>query len=103
MGFGAHGPDFHYYLDGGELIKGESLPSVIDNISLALNDILHQQPDFILLQEVDVRATRSHYTAQIDMISRVMSNYATIKINIVPFKWFNTGKDRNSVFKITCC
>ncbi len=74
IGFGAHTPEFDYYLSGGNSTKAERLETVINNLSMSLDAVT--KSDFVFFQEVDHKSTRSQYTSQILMLTRVLSSYA---------------------------
>ena len=64
LGFGAYGPDFDFFMDGGTGSVAESAQAATDNINGSAEAIAAQRPDFILLQEVDIDGTRSHHVDQ---------------------------------------
>ncbi len=94
IGFGAYTPDYTFFLDTGvmndgtptvgELSKAVSKQSVIKctegDIALLkegikVGDTQAKQPDFMLLQEVDKAATRSHWVNQVQMITEAFKGY----------------------------
>ncbi|MCI9628398.1 MAG: endonuclease/exonuclease/phosphatase family protein [Eggerthellaceae bacterium] len=60
LGFGAYGPDFDFFMDGGSGSVAKSAQYVEDNIKGTAEAIKGFDPDFLLFQEVDVAGTRSH-------------------------------------------
>lgn len=60
LGFGAYGPDFDFFMDGGSGSVARSAETVRANIEGSARSIDELAPDFVLFQEVDVRGTRSH-------------------------------------------
>ena len=64
LGFGAYGPDFDFFMDGGTGSVAESAQAATDNINGSAEAIAAQRPDFILFQEVDIDGTRSHHVDQ---------------------------------------
>lgn len=60
LGFGAYGPDFDFFMDGGSGSVAQSAQYVEDNIKGTAEAIKELDPDFLLFQEVDVAGTRSH-------------------------------------------
>lgn len=60
LGFGAYGPDFDFFMDGGSGSVAKSADYVRDNIIGSAEAIAAPDPDTILFQEVDIAGTRSH-------------------------------------------
>jgi len=64
IGFAAYTPDFGFFMDGGTKSRAnseESVKSVIDGIGDFLKS---ENPDIILVEEVDKKATRSYHYDQ---------------------------------------
>lgn len=59
LGFGAYGPDFDFFMDGGTGSVAPSAQYVTDNVNGSAEAIAQLDPDFVLFQEVDVDGTRS--------------------------------------------
>lgn len=59
LGFGAYGPDFDFFMDGGSGSVAPSADYVRANILGSAEAIEALDPDFVLFQEVDVAGTRS--------------------------------------------
>lgn len=69
LGFGAYNHDFSFFMDSGTMKDGttvtgtmsraQSVEIVDENIGGAIEKLKEEEPDFVLLQEVDVDATRS--------------------------------------------
>ncbi len=77
IGFCAYTPDFGFFMDGGDESRAESAESVkavADGITKYLNS---ESPDFIMLEEVDRHATRSHYIDQSALINEAMAGYSS--------------------------
>ncbi len=68
IGFGAYSDDFTFFMDGGKESRARSAQAVEENVTGALAEIQALQPDFALLQEVDVDGTRSHHVDELTMI-----------------------------------
>lgn len=78
IGFCAYTRDFGFFMDGGDESRAksaESVMSVLDGINAFLSE---EDPDFILLEEVDERATRSHHIDQSAIIRRAFGEYSSI-------------------------
>ncbi len=97
IGFGAYTPEYTFFLDTGimndgtetvgTLSKAVSKKSVVNctkgdiellKKGIAVGNTPAKQPDFMLLQEVDVQATRSHWVNQVDMITDAFKGYQSV-------------------------
>lgn len=88
IGFGAYSQDFTFFLDTGYDIDGnetcghdskaKSKEEVIFNINGSIETIRSLDLDFVLLQEVDVKATRSHKVNQNQMFKDELVNYDNV-------------------------
>lgn len=64
IGFCAYLPDFGFFMDGGSESRAKSKQSVLDTLD-SVNELIGRlNPDFIMLEEVDERATRSYKVNQ---------------------------------------
>ena len=59
VGFGAYSADYSFFMDGGRESRARSTEAVEENITGAMAVAADLNPDFLLLQEVDVDSTRS--------------------------------------------
>lgn len=85
IGFGAYDHDFSFFMDSGTMLDGtkvtgknskaKSKDVVLKNTNGVVGFLETQQPDFILLQEVDSSSTRSHHVNQKEMISAAFNLY----------------------------
>lgn len=88
IGFGAYSQDFTFFLDTGYDIDGnptcghdskaKSKEEVLFNVNGSINTIKSLNCDFILLQEVDLKATRSHKVNQNEMFKDNFSTYDNV-------------------------
>lgn len=69
IGFGAYSADYSFFMDGGEHARALSKDAVISNTNGAIETIKDKNPDFVLLQEVDIDGTRSYHINQKDLIA----------------------------------
>ena len=73
IGFCAYTPDFGFFMDGGDESRAESAGSVM-RVMGGINSFLYEEnADFILLQEVDQLATRSHHVDQVSLVRNALS------------------------------
>ena len=68
LGFGAYSADFSFFMDGGRESRAYSKEAVRENIGHALVLLETEGPDFMLLQEIDTCATRSHSIDEAAMV-----------------------------------
>ena len=78
LGFGAYTDDFTFFMDGGESSWAESKESVVECISKSAEYITSVNPDFILLQEIDINSTRSYYINQLDLLRNSFDGYQEV-------------------------
>lgn len=57
IGFGAYTPDFSFFMDGGKSSWAKSKDSVKETIKGAGELVASKDPDFALVQEIDLDAT----------------------------------------------
>lgn len=68
IGFGAYGPDFTFFMDGGKESRAGSYDSCKANVLGAAQTVKSLNADIILFQEVDIKATRSHHINQYELL-----------------------------------
>ena len=88
IGFGAYSQDFTFFLDTGYDSNGDetcgyystakSKEEVNFNVSGSIKTIKDLDCDFVLLQEVDVKSTRSYKINQNDMFVKEFSTYDNV-------------------------
>ncbi len=75
IGFGAYSADYSFFMDGGKYSRAFSKEAVLENTSGALSAVKKAEPDFLLLQEVDVYGTRSYHVDQTEIFAEGLSEY----------------------------
>lgn len=78
IGFGAYTPDFSFFMDGGKSSWAKSKESVVDTIQGAGALTASFDPDFAMLEEVDLDATRSYHVDEYTMLKECMPAYYTV-------------------------
>ena len=78
LGFGAYTPDFSFFMDGGKSSWAKSKESVQDTIQGAGELIASYDPDFALLQEVDLDSTRSYHVNEYSILKDCLSSYNSV-------------------------
>jgi len=75
IGFGAYRKDFSFFMDGGKSSWARDEESVLASVSSMgkiMNDV---NPDFILLQEVDVDGTRTYHVDELELLNQFAKGY----------------------------
>lgn len=80
IGFGAYSSDYSFFMDGGKYSRAYNKQAVLDNINGSIEVLENQNADFIFLQEVDIKSTRSYgineYTMFLDAFGDSSSAFA---------------------------
>ena len=69
IGFGAYTPEFTFFMDGGRHAVAKSAHSVRRCDKGAGKAAAKLRPDFVMFQEVDLSATRSHHVNEYDLLN----------------------------------
>ncbi len=75
IGFGAYSDDYSFFMDGGEYARAFSRDAVLSNTNGSLEAVKSVEPDFVLLQEVDVDGDRSYHVDQTELFASGLSGY----------------------------
>ncbi|EHI55920.1 hypothetical protein HMPREF9333_00963 [Johnsonella ignava ATCC 51276] len=75
IGFGAYTPDFSFFMDGGKSSWAKSRESVTAAVGGAAEYAYNQQPDFALIQEMDIDGTRSWHVNEFEVFSKKFNDY----------------------------
>ena len=78
VGFLAYSADYSFFMDGGKESRARSAQAVEDNGAGVLETIREQSPDFLLLQEVDVDATRSWHVDEAELLAGELTDYGRV-------------------------
>lgn len=78
MGFGAYTPDFSFFMDGGTSSWAKSKESVVDTVCGAGTLLASKNPDFALVQEIDLDATRSYHVNEYELLKNCFSGFASV-------------------------
>lgn len=68
LGFGAYSDDYSFFMDGGKESRARSKEAATENISGAVDVILGLNPNFVLLEELDVDGTRSWHVNELEIV-----------------------------------
>jgi endonuclease/exonuclease/phosphatase family metal-dependent hydrolase len=78
IGFCAYLPDFGFFMDGGTESRAKSKQSVLDTLD-GINQLIDGlNPDFMLLEEVDEKATRSYKVNQRAFFEKAFTEYNSV-------------------------
>ncbi len=88
IGFGAYSADYSFFMDTGEMKDGTktagkharavSASEEVDNTMGSLEIIKDQEADFLFVQEVDEKATRSYQVNQREILEEGLEGYASV-------------------------
>lgn len=78
VGFFAYSADYSFFMDGGRESRARSPEAVAFNGQGALETVLDQSPDLVLLQELDVDATRSWHIDETKMAEEALSDFGWV-------------------------
>ena len=68
MGYGALDERADFYMDGGQMVVGESKENTIHNVETIANKIKELDPDIFLIQEADIHSKRSNFVNEVSML-----------------------------------
>lgn len=78
IGFGAYSDDYTFFMDGGEHSRALSKDAVLNNTNGALGVLQKENPDFVILQEVDTDGTRSYRVDQTAVFKDSFTQYDSV-------------------------
>ncbi len=96
-GYGALGKNADFFMDGGKMVNTASKNLVQENISKIAQGLKDENPDFIFLQEVDVKSKRSHRINQEEFYRQAFASYqnafaVNYKVPFIPYPLPPIGK-----------
>lgn len=78
IGYAGLDETMDFFMDGGVLSKARDKEQVQENMNGIIEYIKQQDVDFVLLQEVDYKAARSHGVDEMGMISEAFGDYSNV-------------------------
>lgn len=75
IGFGAYTPDFSFFMDGGKSSWAKSKESVLETIQGAGELAASKDPDFAMIEEVDLNSTRSYPVNEYNILKDCFPDY----------------------------
>ncbi|MDO4518561.1 MAG: endonuclease/exonuclease/phosphatase family protein, partial [Bacillota bacterium] len=97
VGFGALGQDADFFMDGGTTVLPSDEDLVNKNMDAIVDKIQENDPDFLMLQEVDRPSKRSYGIDEVAKIQGSFDKYSTafannFKVNFIPYPVPPLGK-----------
>lgn len=78
IGFAAYTPDFGFFMDGGKESRAKSEDSVKSVISGIGEFLKEEDPDFLFIEEVDKKATRSYHYDEEAALRKDLPGYDSV-------------------------
>ena len=75
IGYGGLDQDQDFFFDGGENSRGTSKAVVEQNLAAMASFLVEEEPDFILMQEIDRKASRSYDMEQYQYLQNELADY----------------------------
>ena len=75
IGFGAYTPDFSFFMDGGKSSWAKSKKSVLETVQGAGKLAASKDPDFALIEEIDLDSTRSYHVNEYNILKDSFPDY----------------------------
>ncbi|MBD5450400.1 MAG: endonuclease/exonuclease/phosphatase family protein [Lachnospiraceae bacterium] len=75
IGFGAYTDDYSFFMDGGKSSWAKDKESVLTSVSAMGTMVSDEDPDFILIQEVDRDGTRSYHVDELEILNQFIKGY----------------------------
>ena len=68
IGYGSLDEKVDFYMDGGQMVYGESKETTINNMNAMTQKIKENDPDIFLIQEADLHSKRSYFVNDLDIL-----------------------------------
>ena len=75
IGFGAYTPEYSFFMDGGKYSWAKSKESAEETVTGAGELVASLDPDFALIQEIDLDATRTYHLDEYSILKKVIPVY----------------------------
>lgn len=75
IGFGAYQSDYSFFMDGGKSSWAKDEESVISTVCNIGELVSMVDPDFLMMQEVDIDSTRSYHVNQLELLNQFIKGY----------------------------
>lgn len=102
IGYGGLGKDSDFFMDGGTEVMAADKETVQKYLAGISDYIYSNEPDFIMLQEVDTDSRHSYGINQLELLKSENSAYAmNYSCKFVPFPWPPIGKVNSGLLTTT--
>ena len=78
IGFGAYTPDFSFFMDGGKSSWAKSKESVCETVQGAGELVASLNPDFAMIEEIDLDSTRSYHVDEYEILKKCLPQDDTV-------------------------
>lgn len=75
VGFGAYSDDYSFFMDGGKYSRAFSKQAAIDNMTAMATRVAEMDPDFAIIQEVDINSTRSYHLDERTFLTEKLTGF----------------------------
>lgn len=75
VGFGAYSDDYSFFMDGGKYSRAFSKQAATDNMTAMATRVAEMDPDFAIIQEVDINSTRSYHLDERTFLTEKLTGY----------------------------
>ncbi|MGL4483347.1 MAG: endonuclease/exonuclease/phosphatase family protein [Anaerovoracaceae bacterium] len=75
IGYGAYSRDYTFFMDGGKESRAKSKDEVHKNTDGVIKQMQDEYPDFMLVQEMDIKSDRSFYVDQKEIFEKKFPEY----------------------------
>jgi len=76
IGYASLGKEADFFIDGGTHSRALSRGKVVEHLGKIIDAIKNEDPDFVLLQEVDLKARRNFYVREVARIVQASNNFS---------------------------
>ncbi|MFZ7101622.1 MAG: endonuclease/exonuclease/phosphatase family protein [Peptococcaceae bacterium] len=76
IGYAGLDKDQDFFMDGGKMSRSRSREQTLKNLREITGFLVRNIPDIIILQEVDIKASRSFYTDQLACLKKALPDYS---------------------------
>ena len=81
IGYGALGDNADFFMDGGKMVYTGDETRVRENINAIVSEVKAQDPDILLLQEIDLNSSRSYYIDETNYFDSLGFNNSAFAYN----------------------
>ena len=106
IGYSGLGKNADFFMDGGKGVRTQTKEQVQENLEAFASKLEAENPDFVLLQEVDRNSTRSYRINGVDTLSARLPDYQTafannFKVLFLPYPVPPIGKVDSGILTLS--